>query len=301
MRISSRRSSLTPWPVSAPTGGVTSWSSAPTELATGCTPPRRLRPGNGSAAARSNRTRWSPGGMRRRTGQRGSSAGSNSTAYPLNDEVLVTWSSDPAQWSPINHSCDPNAWLEGLDLVARRSIEPGEEITVEYATFIAGTGASFDCHCGADDCRGTVTPQDWQLPEIRRRYGRALLGLHRRQVGQPGRPRLIALGRAARRGRVVPRVEPGRAAIRAGRPDRAPLRGRCRSPRSCPVHVGHGHLVVRVRARRHRGHLAARDHRLGHGCAPRRPDEQPRRSLRPRADRRGRRAAPRDLRCWRSR
>jgi D-alanine-D-alanine ligase-like ATP-grasp enzyme len=90
--------------------------------------------------------------------------------YPLNDEVLVTWSSDPEQWSPINHSCDPNAWIEGLDLVARRPIEAGEEITVEYATFIAGTGASFDCRCGADDCRGRVTPEDWQLPEIRRRY-----------------------------------------------------------------------------------------------------------------------------------
>jgi len=92
--------------------------------------------------------------------------------YPLNDEVLVTWSSDPEQWSPINHSCDPNAWIEGLDLVARRPIEAGEEITVEYATFIAGTGDSFDCHCGAGDCRGSVTPEDWQLPEIRRRYGK---------------------------------------------------------------------------------------------------------------------------------
>jgi len=90
--------------------------------------------------------------------------------YPLNDEVLVSWSADPEQWSPINHSCDPNAWLEGLDLVARRPIQAGEEITVEYATFIAGTGASFDCQCGADGCRGTITPQDWQLPEVRRRY-----------------------------------------------------------------------------------------------------------------------------------
>jgi SET domain len=84
--------------------------------------------------------------------------------------VLVSWSADPEQWAPINHSCDPNAWLEGLDLVARRPIEAGEEITVEYATFIAGTGASFACDCGAAGCRGTVTPQDWQLPGIRRRY-----------------------------------------------------------------------------------------------------------------------------------
>lgn len=91
--------------------------------------------------------------------------------YPLNDEVLVTWSSDPEQWSPINHSCDPNAWIEGLDLTARRPIDAGQEITVEYATFIAGTGEPFACRCGAEDCRGTVTPQDWQLPEIRRRYG----------------------------------------------------------------------------------------------------------------------------------
>jgi D-alanine-D-alanine ligase len=91
--------------------------------------------------------------------------------YPLNDEVLVTWSSDPEQWSPINHSCDPNAWIDGLDLVACRPIQAGEEITVEYATFVAGTGEAFDCHCGADDCRGRVTPQDWQLPAIQRRYG----------------------------------------------------------------------------------------------------------------------------------
>jgi D-alanine-D-alanine ligase len=50
----------------------------------------------------------------------------NWCGYPLNDEVLVTWSSDPEQWSPINHSCYPNAWRDGLDLVARRPIEAGE-------------------------------------------------------------------------------------------------------------------------------------------------------------------------------
>jgi D-alanine-D-alanine ligase-like ATP-grasp enzyme len=91
--------------------------------------------------------------------------------YPLNDDVLVMWSADPGEWSPINHSCDPNAWIDGLDLVARKPIAAGEEITVEYATFVADTGEAFECDCGAEDCRGRVTPQDWQLPAIRHRYG----------------------------------------------------------------------------------------------------------------------------------
>ncbi|MBV9607375.1 MAG: SET domain-containing protein-lysine N-methyltransferase [Solirubrobacterales bacterium] len=90
--------------------------------------------------------------------------------YPVSDDVLVTWSSDPEAWAPINHSCDPNAWLEGLDLVARRGIYAGEEITMDYATFIADSGATFDCQCDAACCRGTITPHDWQLPELRHRY-----------------------------------------------------------------------------------------------------------------------------------
>jgi D-alanine-D-alanine ligase-like ATP-grasp enzyme len=91
-------------------------------------------------------------------------------AYPLGHDVLVTWSADPARWAPINHSCDPNAWLQGLDLVARTAIESGEEITIDYGTFVAETGASFDCHCDTEHCRGTITPNDWQLPELRNRY-----------------------------------------------------------------------------------------------------------------------------------
>ena len=55
-------------------------------------------------------------------------------AYPLNDEVHAMWSERPEEWKPLNHSCDPNTWLEGLNLVARRDIRRGDEITVEYAT-----------------------------------------------------------------------------------------------------------------------------------------------------------------------
>lgn len=30
-------------------------------------------------------------------------------AYPLTDNVFVTWSEDPDKWVPLNHSCDPNS------------------------------------------------------------------------------------------------------------------------------------------------------------------------------------------------
>jgi len=84
-------------------------------------------------------------------------------AWPLTDEVWVTWSPDPEHWRPVNHSCDPSAWLEGLDVAARRDIGAGEEITLDYATFYDERMPSFECVCGSDLCRGTVRGDDWRL------------------------------------------------------------------------------------------------------------------------------------------
>lgn len=83
-------------------------------------------------------------------------------AWPLTDEVWVTWSDDPEAWRPVNHGCDPTAWLRGLDVVARRDIEAGEEITLEYATFYDERMPPFTCACGAPTCRGTIRGDDWQ-------------------------------------------------------------------------------------------------------------------------------------------
>ena len=66
-------------------------------------------------------------------------------AYPLTDQVWITWSEDPDKWLPLNHSCDPNTWLSGLDLVARRPIRKGEHITCDYATFCTDNMTAFDC------------------------------------------------------------------------------------------------------------------------------------------------------------
>jgi D-alanine-D-alanine ligase len=80
------------------------------------------------------------------------------------------WSHDPEEWRPINHACDPNTWLEGLDIVARRAIRRGEELTIEYATFCGPAMAPFDCHCGAVHCRRTIRGSDHLLPVIRTIY-----------------------------------------------------------------------------------------------------------------------------------
>lgn len=84
----------------------------------------------------------------------------------MTDELWQIWSENPNEWIPINHSCNPNAWLVGLDVVARTSIKKGiyvvlgipnfqlgEQITMDYATFCADNMKTFECQCGASNCR----------------------------------------------------------------------------------------------------------------------------------------------------
>jgi D-alanine-D-alanine ligase len=91
-------------------------------------------------------------------------------AWPVTTDLHVLWSENPDDWRPLNHACDPNTWLKGLDLVARRDIAEGEELTADYATFCGPAMAGFECQCGAPDCRGVILGTDYLLPEIRRRY-----------------------------------------------------------------------------------------------------------------------------------
>jgi len=92
-------------------------------------------------------------------------------AWPLTDEVWVVWSDDPEEWKPVNHSCEPTAWLDGLDVVARLPLAPGEEITLDYATYYNERMPSFSCRCGAAVCREIVRGTDY-LEDFVARYGR---------------------------------------------------------------------------------------------------------------------------------
>jgi D-alanine-D-alanine ligase len=91
-------------------------------------------------------------------------------AWPLSDQVWATWPEDPEEWRPFNHSCDPNVWLDGLNLQARRSIAPGDEIRVDFATFGTNALAPFDCACGAEECRKRIHRDDHLRPFLDR-YG----------------------------------------------------------------------------------------------------------------------------------
>jgi D-alanine-D-alanine ligase len=78
-------------------------------------------------------------------------------AYPLSDEVFILWDENPAEWYPQNHSCNPNSTYDGLNLIAVQPIAKGEEITLDYSTYLNETMAPFQCQCGAPNCRGWIT------------------------------------------------------------------------------------------------------------------------------------------------
>ncbi|MBI1343651.1 MAG: SET domain-containing protein-lysine N-methyltransferase [Terrimonas sp.] len=77
-------------------------------------------------------------------------------AYPLSSEVYVLWDDDPLQWAPQNHSCAPNTYFDGLNVVAAREIEKNEELTLDYATVLDRTAEPFECRCGSENCRGII-------------------------------------------------------------------------------------------------------------------------------------------------
>ena len=81
------------------------------------------------------------------------------------DLYLLTANEGPADW--VNHSCEPNAGLQGqVVLVALRDIRAGDEITFDYATSDGSAYDEFECGCGARTCRRHMTGDDWKLPEL---------------------------------------------------------------------------------------------------------------------------------------
>jgi D-alanine-D-alanine ligase len=77
--------------------------------------------------------------------------------YPLSNEVYLLWDDNPSNWAPQNHSCDANTEYEGLNVIASRNISKGEELTLNYASFLDDQMEPFECHCGSYNCAKWIT------------------------------------------------------------------------------------------------------------------------------------------------
>ena len=89
----------------------------------------------------------------------------------IEDSLYLAAAPEPEPADFVNHSCLPNCGLSGATvLVAMRDIEPGELLSYDYACSDGSDYHEFECGCGAEQCRGKVTGNDWMLPELQLRY-----------------------------------------------------------------------------------------------------------------------------------
>lgn len=80
-------------------------------------------------------------------------------------------STGPARY--MNHSCDPNCGIRGLNkVVAMREIQKGEELTWDYEMTERSTWLKMKCRCGSAICRKVIGSFDRLPAERRRAYGR---------------------------------------------------------------------------------------------------------------------------------
>lgn len=89
----------------------------------------------------------------------------------IDHDLYLVSGETPEPGDMLNHACEPNCGMVGSQvLVAMRDIEPGEELTFDYAMCDASDYDEFPCLCGAPNCRGVVTGMDWRKPELQVQY-----------------------------------------------------------------------------------------------------------------------------------
>lgn len=59
-------------------------------------------------------------------------------------------------WRFMNHGCEPNMRLSGMDFIALRTIQPWEDVTFNYNTTEWDMASPFQCHCRSPRCAGVV-------------------------------------------------------------------------------------------------------------------------------------------------
>lgn len=89
----------------------------------------------------------------------------------VDTDLYLVSGDTPDAGDMLNHSCEPNCGLLGQMLVvAMRDIEPGEELSFDYAMCDASDYDEFRCLCGEPTCREIVTGSDWRDPDLQAKY-----------------------------------------------------------------------------------------------------------------------------------
>lgn len=89
----------------------------------------------------------------------------------IDDDLYVLGPPTRDPGDSINHSCAPNCGAgNAVQIVTMREIEPGEELTFDYAMTDGSDYDEFECLCGGDLCRGVVRGSDWRHLLLHERY-----------------------------------------------------------------------------------------------------------------------------------
>lgn len=83
----------------------------------------------------------------------------------IDDDLVIDLPDGSEYEAFINHSCDPNVYIDGQVVFrALRDIKAGEFITVDYGTFML-TKKDYitECNCGSKNCRKKVTGEDYKF------------------------------------------------------------------------------------------------------------------------------------------
>lgn len=59
-------------------------------------------------------------------------------------------------WAFLNHSCQPNAWIQNKQLYALENIDPDTEITFNYNTTEYKMNSPFICMCNSKNCHRLI-------------------------------------------------------------------------------------------------------------------------------------------------
>jgi len=71
----------------------------------------------------------------------------------------------------FNHSCEPNlGYKNTIIIVAMKDIKLGEELVFDYG-MSESNFKPYTCNCGSQNCRKTITQDDWKDKELQNKHG----------------------------------------------------------------------------------------------------------------------------------